>query len=97
METVDRKFKIKATCVAHDHVYTEQDSILFLAKDPAVPPTLEFYRRECQRLGADERQIKCIDLLIERVKKFQSENYDKVKVGDVDQGKEEEIVNRPNE
>ena len=83
-EPIDRKFTFCATCCEHGHEHSHMDSILFLAKDKAVPATLSFYRDECFRLGAKEEQLQGIDLLIERVLRFQSERPDLVKVADVD-------------
>lgn len=84
MENIDRKFKIIAHCKAHQHRYTEANAVLFVAKDKAFLAVLPEYRRICQELGAKEDQLKGIDLLIERVKRFQAENPDKIKVPDVD-------------
>jgi len=64
MENVERKFQLLAVCREHGHTYTEIDSILFLAKDKALPATLRFYRDECVKLEADANQVIGVDLLI---------------------------------
>ena len=57
MEAVDRKFKILAVCTEHGHVYTEANSVVFCAKDATLPAVLRFARDQCQRMGADARQL----------------------------------------
>lgn len=84
MEPIDRKFTIRAMCREHAHAHTEADSVLFLAKDRALPATLRFYHEECVRLGVDERQLEGVRLLIERVERFQTEHTEIVKLPDVD-------------
>lgn len=60
----------------------------FLAKDNAVPVMLKTYRNECQRLGAEDAQLKAVDSMIERVYKWRQENPDKCKTPDIDRGEE---------
>lgn len=84
-EAIDRKFIIRATCVEHDHDYDDNHAVLMLAKDKAVPATLRFYRQECERLGAAAPQLRGIDLLIERVDRYQAANPGVLKVADVDE------------
>lgn len=83
-EPIDRKFTFFATCCEHQHLYSHMNGMVFLAKDKALPATLHFYRDECFRLGAQPEQLQGIDLLIERVMRFQAEHPDQVKVADVD-------------
>ena len=96
MEAIDRKFTIDATCREHGHVFTEADAVLFLAKDKALPATLKFYREWCQRIGADERQLLGIDLLIQRVEAWQAANPDRVKIPDVDLSTAGDAIIAPN-
>lgn len=84
MEAIDRKFMFNAICVEHGHQHDQTDAMIFLAKDKALVPTLEFYKEQCWQLGAKPEQIVGIDLLIIRVKRFQAEHADRVKVADVD-------------
>ena len=84
MEKIDRKYQISAVSVEHRHSHSEFDSVLFLAKDKALVPTLQFYYGECIRQGADNNQLLGITLLIERVQRWQLENVDKLKVADID-------------
>jgi hypothetical protein len=73
MEIIDRKFRILAVNPVNGKIYTEKDSILFCAKDAAVPAALFAYRRECQKLGANQEHIVSIDLLLKRVEQYQAE------------------------
>ena len=93
---IDRKFQISAIHSTKGTYHSERSSVLFLAKDKALPATLRFYRDECARLGSDERQLKGIGLLIERVENFQAVNPSVIKVADIDPGPEEIRVNAPN-
>lgn len=83
---IDRKYMIRAWSNNSKTQYTEANSVLFLARDPALPATLRTYRAECERLGAGELQLRAVDELLERVLKFQ-ERYP-TKVGDVVSGPE---------
>jgi hypothetical protein len=82
-ESIDRKFKIHAVNRATGVEHTDEDSVLLLAKDDAVPDTLMFYYHECKRLGADEGHLDSIQLLYERVQKFRSDNLDICKTPDM--------------
>jgi len=95
---VDRKFSISAVCRAHGDAYTEGEGVFFKAADAAFNRTvLDAYKREAIKLGAHSRQIKGIELLIERVEAYKDANPAIVKVPDVDEGENEEhYVNRPN-
>lgn len=96
MEAIDRKFKISAVSIKTKKKYTEKDSVLFLAKDALLVPTLEKYYALCVEYGVDERQRKGVELLIERVKNWQNKNIKKVHNPDVEEGKEEKRVCKPN-
>ena len=96
MEPIDRKFNFSAICTEHGETYTHHEAMVFLAKDKALVPTLEFYREECEKLGAMPAQMLGIDLLIERVRRYQAENQEKIKVADIDLPEGERIL-APNE
>ncbi len=81
---IDTKFTFQAFCVEHSHEHSEADAMVFLAKDKALPKTLRHYLSICQSMGADERQIKAVKLLIKRVDQYQLEHPELVKVPDVD-------------
>jgi hypothetical protein len=81
-EPIDRKFTFCATSCEHGNEHSHMDAIVFLAKDAALIPTLHFYRDKCFHLEAKEEQLRGIDLLIERVQKYQDTHP--IKVADVD-------------
>lgn len=93
---IDRKFTIEATCLEHRHRHTEHDAVLFLAKDQAFPTTLRFYRQECERLGAAPRQLLGIDLLIDRVERYQAAYPERIKVADIDETATGDAIVAPN-
>lgn len=69
---IDRKYKINAINPCSGNTHTEQDSVLFLAKDKAfLEAALPAYRQRCIELGANPAHIQSIDLLIERVAEYQ--------------------------
>lgn len=75
---IDRKYTIRAVNPCSGSTHDETDSILFLAKDKAVPAMLRTYREESARLGSNPAHIESIGLLIERVEKYQREIEAKV-------------------
>jgi len=75
---IDRKYKIQATNPCSGSTHDESDSILFLAKDRAVPAMLRAYRTECERLGSNPAHIESISLLIDRVEAYHGETESKV-------------------
>lgn len=84
-EPIDRKFRIVAWCIEHDHIYDDGHGVFFCAKDKAFPVALRAYRVECERIGAAPAQLRGIDLLIERVDRYQAANPGILKVPDVDE------------
>lgn len=96
-EPIDRKFVIRAVCQEHDHEYDDNHGMFFCAKDRAFPVALRAYRAECERIGAGPAQLRGIDLLIERVDRYQKANPHLLKVPDIDEGLGAHIItpNRP--
>lgn len=68
---IDRKYKILAVNPCSGNVHTEDDSILFLAKDQALLVALEAYVEECSLLGCEDSHLESVNLLIERVEQYQ--------------------------
>ena len=68
---IDRKYKILAVNPCSGNVHTEEDSVLFLAKDQALLVALEAYVEECSLLGCEDTHIEGVNLLIERVEEYQ--------------------------
>lgn len=95
-EVIDRKFKFKAVSNKSGRAYTEKDAMIFLIKDALLPDLLDKYMELCSSKKVDERQMRGIGLLKDRVLKWQRANYKKVKLPDVAEGKEEKLVCREN-
>ena len=72
MKVIDRKFKFVATNPCKGSVYTEENAIIFLAKDKAVPGMLSFYQEICDGLGCGKEHLESIELLRGRVIDFQT-------------------------
>jgi len=70
---IDRKFKILAINPCKGTIYTEDNAILFCAKDKAVLPMLYEYRRACESLKCGDEHIESILLLIDRVINYQDQ------------------------
>lgn len=96
MEVIDRKFKFKALSVKSGKVYTEKNAMVFLIKDALLPDLLDKYMELCSAKGADERQMRGLTLLKDRILKWQRANEKKVHLPDVDVGKEERRICKPN-
>ena len=86
IEKLDGKF--------HGEIFRNKDNrvepvdswIVFVARDNALIPTLEFYYHECKRQGAALPQLEAINELIQRVNKWRNSNPEKCKVPDVEPG-----------
>ena len=70
---IDRKYKIHAVNPCSRNTHDEYDSILFLAKDKAVPAMLRAYLKESEKLGANPAHLESIGRLIGRVEQYQRE------------------------
>ena len=81
---IDKKYKIMAVKKEKNGkailnvLHTEEDSILFLAKDLAVGPMLFHYHEICKRMGCDDDHLDAIVKLIDRVSDYQRKNGSKV-------------------
>lgn len=96
MEVIDRKFKFSAVSNKSGKTYTEKDAIVFLVKDSLLPNMLDRYIELCSQAQVDERQLKGIQLLKERVMIWQRGNQKKVHKPDVEEGLEEKRVCKAN-
>lgn len=94
--TIDRKYKVTAVSRNSGKTYTEKDVIVFKAGDQALPAALKAYEETCRELGASEAQQTGVRLLRERVEDYQRNHPSKVKVADVEPGKEAKRVCAPN-
>jgi len=68
---IDRKFKFVAVNPCKGNYYTEENAVLFVAKDRALIPALLAYVAECKTIGANAEHIESVDLLIDRVREYQ--------------------------
>lgn len=75
---IDRKYKILAVNPCSGNVHTEEDSVLFLAKDLALLPALEVYIEECEMLGCEDTHIDSLHLLRKRLEDYQRNIESKV-------------------
>lgn len=69
---IDHKFKFVATNPCKGNVFTEENAVVFLAKDKALIPALMVYSEECVVLGSNPEHIESLRLLIGRVKEYQA-------------------------
>lgn len=84
MQKLDGKF--------YGRIFREEDNtevsadsfIVFLAKDRALIPTLEFYRTQCELLGCDIAQLAAVNDLLCRVQRWQSDHPEQMKLPDVE-------------
>ena len=75
---LDRKYKILAINPCSGSIHTEEDSVLFLAKDKFLPQVLQWYRDQCRMGGCDDSHLESISFLRERVIDFQKEHGAKI-------------------
>src|SRR5687767_3773473 len=84
-EPIDRKFKIVAKCIEHDHEYDDNHGMFFAAKDRGLlEAALPAYLEWC-RVNAASNQVLGVELLIERIRRYQEANPKIVKVPDIDE------------
>lgn len=75
---IDWKYEIQAINPCSKNTHDQNDSILFLAKDKAVPAMLRAYHEECRKLGANPAHLEAIELLHNRVEAYQCDIESKV-------------------
>lgn len=95
-EVIDRKFTFKAVSNKTGKVYTERNAMVFLIKDALLPDLLDYYIKLCAGRGVGSAQNTGVALLKDRVLNWQRKNIKKVKLPDVEEGKEEKRVCKPN-
>jgi len=69
---IDRKFKFVAVNPCNGKHYTQEDAVVFCAKDKALIPALERYAEECRVIGSNPEHIESVLLLVGRVKDYQA-------------------------
>lgn len=70
-------FKAKDSSVVSDDEY-----VVFLAKDNAFAKILPLYRDACIELGADIEQVQAVNGMIDRLQAWRHANPDRLKVPD---------------
>ena len=86
MDKLDGKFYGKIFREKDGSEVPQDSFVVFLARDKAIIPTLEFYREECRRLGCELPQLAAVNDLICRVQRWQNEHPGEMKVADTDPG-----------
>ena len=69
---IDRKFRFVGFNATNGKIVTEDNGVLFTAKDKALPATLRFYRLQCEAMGCGADHLVALDLLVERVEAYQA-------------------------
>lgn len=82
MEKLDAKFSGVVVKVKDGTIVSDDEYVVFLAKDTAFANILPTYRAECVDLGADQEQIAAVDRMIERLRRWRQANPHRLKVPD---------------
>jgi hypothetical protein len=82
MVKLDAKFSGVIFKIKDGSIVTDDEYVVFLAKDTAFYETLPTYRRKCIELGADQEQIDAVDRMIGRATDWRQDNPDRCKVPD---------------
>lgn len=91
-KAVDLKFRFQAFHAITGKNHSEEDAVMVLAQDDALPGTLQAYLQECTRLGAEKEQIEGVERLIKRVEAWRVNHPDQCKVPDIEPGPEAKRV-----
>ena len=79
---LDAKFSGVIFKIKDGSIVTDDEYVVFLAKDTAFANILPMYRAECVKLGADQEQIAAVDRMTLRLKDWRKANPDRLKVPD---------------
>lgn len=84
MRQIDGKFKTSGDITKLDGTPVPEDEplILFRAKDACVPEMLEHYSKLCKEKGSPEAHVAHLDAYIEKMKQWQADHQDRVKIPD---------------
>lgn len=93
---LDAKFSGVIIKAKDASIVPPDEYIVFLAKDDALPATLEFYENECQRLGASMEQIATVRQMRSRLAFWRERNPQRCRVADVEKN-ELLLINEGNE
>lgn len=82
MVKMDAKFYGEIRKAKDDSIVPDDEYIVFLVKDNAVPAMLQFYRRQCEQLKCDAEQLTAVDRMIGRALAWRREHPDRIKNAD---------------
>ncbi|MDP4038718.1 MAG: hypothetical protein Q8P54_02000 [bacterium] len=84
MRDIDGKYQTTGDIQKKDGTPIPMDEPLFLfrGKDKLLPRVLEQYKELSRNAGSPQQQLDLLDQRIAEVKKWQTENPDKVKIPD---------------
>ena len=86
---IDRKFKFLAVNPSNGRIVTEDEGVVFLAKDNLFLPTLIFYLGlVMQAKGNDSDEAEALRLMIDRVSDWRVSHPDQLRLPDIS-GEEE--------
>jgi hypothetical protein len=83
---LDGKFHGIVVKNKNQQIVPQDQWIVFLAKDNAVPAMLAFYEAECLRQGAEPAQVEAVAEMRQRVDAWRTANSQLCKVADVEPG-----------
>ena len=76
---LDAKFYGTILKAKNDQRVTDDEYVVFLAKDNAFAAMLPIYRAKCVELGCDAEQIAAVDAMIDRLATWRAANPHKLK------------------
>jgi isocitrate/isopropylmalate dehydrogenase len=82
---LDKKFYADVVYIrkAKDHsIVSDEEWVVFLAKDNAFAAVLPLYYEACEKMGADEEQLAAVTRLIDDVAAWRLANPERCKVPD---------------
>lgn len=79
---LDAKFSGVIFKIKDGSIVTDDEYVVFLAKDDAFAETIRFYREACYRLGSDQAQLDAVDRMIGRLDDWRAANPHRLKVPD---------------
>jgi hypothetical protein len=82
MTKLDAKFYGTVYKAKDDSEVPDDEWMVFLVKDSAFAPTLNFYRQKCVEFGCDAEHIAAVDRTIERLKAWRAANPHRLKIPD---------------
>jgi len=95
---LDRKFKFLAVNPSNGKIFTENEGVVFLAKDDLFPPVLlRYYHLVCDAKGKESDEAKSVWLMLDRVLAWRGDHQDQLKLPDITGEEERQRLLMPNE